>query len=600
MSGLMLLGTGRAGPPPPPEPPPEPTLRRLMPGKLLVADEAGYKSYPGSCVLADDTEVLIYRNGTGHNTANGRPWLRTISPVGVVSAPVEIEDIVVGEWAPGDAYTNIVDSGLVVTATGRLLWSFVLNDPPGGDASSAAHFSFSDDDGATWAPPELFGPSYIGGVPWSFLSSPALALPGGDLLQAFYGTHNDAGGVWHVRLMLSEDDGETWTDLEVEMISPGETLAEPYLELDGVGGVLMAIRAGDVPGGTPAERIVGTRAELSDLTEWAALTTWLTNANARPSIIRTPDDDILLTSRGATDDAPNFGQGCFATMAVGGVVAGNRGQLASSPGRFVYAAPSYVGAPNTDGALRAVVAQQRTAGGADIYRYAWTAPDPPSLPTHEDYDAAIEALNPVEYWPLLEEFGQSVTGINGHVGELVGDLRLQGASGLAVQGVVLDIEDAPTESLSFIRVPHSLALNMADECSIVLWVEPSDVSGTALMVKGPPYNFRLETLVGRLLFGVTADDFVLGEASLAIGVPHMVGISYDGAQVRFFVDGVLDRVQAYAFVPNAAAVSELWIGTASNGTAADPLHGGMGGPALFDYKLEDAEHAGLWAARPGA
>ncbi len=565
--------------------------RLLTPGTKTIAagTKPGYNAYPGFCKLDNGKRLVVASRAEGHLTGGGRAWKYVLEPDDTVSSSAELSTLI----APS---THHIDSGLLTCDDGRVVCVYAINR--NSDVTSRVARIYSDDHGATWSAPALIPSGYRGpegtDSAWSFVSSNPIQLPGGELRLALYGSDVDQGQIWYVRMVKSADRGETWSDMGVRILLPDrESAAEPNLVRLRGGRLFMAIRAGDLPGTGP-QRILGCWSS-DDGESWTTPRQILAEANARPSILETPERDVLITSRGPSD-GKGPAQGFLALSANGGrsFPASGRQQLGAAKERFVYGSAIHDGSPDEDGALQVVAAQEVT-GGANLYLYRLTRRTSPIVVSPTGYDEKILATDGlVSYWPLTDTSGQRARDLKGAShGELIGDVRLQRGSDLEVDGVVLDTADDVKNKFAYIKVPHAARLNMAGTMSLECWAAPKDVVAAALVVKGAPYNFRFELLGGRMVFGVNADEVVVGTARVDPGDAHMFAVTWDGREVRFFLDGEWDRPARRYTAAQTATDGDLWIGTATNGTAAPVFHGPVSSVALYDAKLDDdtiAEH----------
>lgn len=97
--------------------------------------------------------------------------------------------------------------------------------------------------------------------------------------------------------------------------------------------------------------------------------------------------------------------------------------------------------------------------------------------------------------------------------------------------------------------------------------------------------------------------FVAGGAGVATSVTgglndnntHMAVFSYDSSNVRIYVDGTLDKTQAYS-TPLGTAAMDMLIGH-GGGTTTSHMYAGVLDEAIwFDKVLTDAEIAAIWDA----
>ncbi len=154
---------------------------------------------------------------------------------------------------------------------------------------------------------------------------------------------------------------------------------------------------------------------------------------------------------------------------------------------------------------------------------------------------------------------------------------------------------------SYITIPNSPALNPTDALSITAWVKGDAWSSSnvvnAILRKGEgnPNNYQLSIHDGHVSLHLDVNDNfgIQGDTVLDTGKWYHVGATWDGSEVRIYVNGVLDNTPASKTGPIPTDTRPLYIG----GQAGTDRFDGM----MYDVKLynraltasEFAQSAGL-------
>lgn len=597
-----------------PLPPIAEITRRLMSGTQLLAggDDAlattpDYNAYVGFCLMGNGKRLVVSRNAATHTSDAGRAYAIIVNADGTIASRTLVDTLIAPQ-------TNHMDCTLLTLADDRVVLIYTMNTGPGGgDAGNRMGSIHSDDHGVTWSAPAYLGTNGLcgfggGAAPWAFVSGIPIELGNGDLRVGYYGTLNDASGLWTTRVAGSDDRGATWSDLGRSIALPAnESAAEPCLCLLDDGRQYMVIRGGDLNPGVDGERFAATWSEDDWASAPAAPVTVMLNANCRPAVFQTPDLDVVLLGRGSVPGgafpAPSD-QGFFAISHDRGETFPYRGQMAVSRGRAVYGQFAYVGAADTDNALQAVVAQEDNVNGrGDLWLYKFTAPNP----DEEDaaaLDTAIEALSPEGYWPMREVGGQKLLNaiVAGVDFRMAGDVRVQDGLVGTVPGVKLDIADDTTVKQAFARCTDHASLDITGTAfSIVVFASHDARSDRVFFEKGG-IEFALQS--NRMSFSEpTAGQVVSNDGVDPFGIvtaadARMYAMTWNGTTAKFYRDGAqfgTDRSLSGALVANA---SDAYFGTGQNGTAGGALIGSGCGLALFDVVLTGGQIAGIFAAVP--
>jgi hypothetical protein len=171
---------------------------------------------------------------------------------------------------------------------------------------------------------------------------------------------------------------------------------------------------------------------------------------------------------------------------------------------------------------------------------------------------------PVAAWAFDETVGSLALDAsgNGHDGTLGGG-ALRTFAGHSAGAIVFDGND------DVVVVPDAPALDLSSAMTLAAWVRPDEVpfDWSAVLQKDPAvYFLDAAGPFGGPVAGVEANggccSNATGPSQLAVGVWTHLAATYDGAQVRLYVDGALAAVTP-ASGPILASPGPLWIGNNS-------------------------------------
>ena len=197
-----------------------------------VANDEYYNGFPGLARLDDGTLITVYRKGVLHykdrgylvskrSTDGGETWSEEMT---VVDNP----DL------------DVRDSNIALLSDGTLIVNYFQYDHElPGTVRNGLRVVHSHDGGETWGEPVLVGTG-------SFVatSAPVLELPNGDVLMAYYGSHE--GSKYATAYVNRSDDGGNWWQGETVIASGpayGKPFQEPNLLLLDNGDILATIRS---------------------------------------------------------------------------------------------------------------------------------------------------------------------------------------------------------------------------------------------------------------------------------------------------------------------------------------------------------------------
>ena len=207
---------------------PTPTPEVVVAGDsyVEVANDEYYNAFPGLDRLDDGTLVTVYRKGVLHYTDRGNIVSRRSRDDGKTWS----EEMVVAD----NPALDLRDPNIALLADGALVVNYFQYDF---DARSTVRNGLrvvhSFDGGETWGDP-------VGVGTGSFVatSAPIIQLPNGELLLAYYGSH-EGGRYATAYVTRSEDGGQWW--LGETAIAAGPTDKRPFQEPN-----LLLLENGDI------------------------------------------------------------------------------------------------------------------------------------------------------------------------------------------------------------------------------------------------------------------------------------------------------------------------------------------------------------------
>ena len=154
--------------------------------------------------------------------------------------------------------------------------------------------------------------------------------------------------------------------------------------------------------------------------------------------------------------------------------------------------------------------------------------------------------------------------------------------------------------MRYVNVPDSTSLSLTGNFSLVAWINVPTIQQQGIMEKydSPGLNgYALRLQSNGVLAGYTMDansfTGLIGTGVLSTNVWHLTALTYDGANLRLYVDGVLDKTGAATRNPGNGATS-LKLG-ARGDDALTVLKGLLAEPRLYGRVLSDTEVQTLWA-----
>ncbi|ETW99469.1 MAG: hypothetical protein ETSY2_40785 [Candidatus Entotheonella gemina] len=153
----------------------------------------------------------------------------------------------------------------------------------------------------------------------------------------------------------------------------------------------------------------------------------------------------------------------------------------------------------------------------------------------------------------------------------------------------------------FVQVPDATNLDLTHALTIDAWINTNNNSAEQMIVSKTIFegdandiNYYFEIFGNRLTFAVTGNAFKQGNTSLSSNTWYHVAVTYDGAQVRFYLNGALDGSRALTDVP-VGNVADLTIGR-HGPTGIHHFNGLIDEVELFDRALSGAEIEAIYNA----
>lgn len=191
-----------------------------------VANDEYYNAFPGLARLDDGTLITVYRKGVLH--VGDRGYI--VSKRSTDGGQTWSDEMVVAD----NPDLDLRDPNIALLSGGALIvnyFQYGLESP--GTVRNGLRVVHSHDGGETWGEPVLVGTG-------SFVatSAPVLQLPNGEILLAYYGSHE--GSRYATAYVNRSDDGGNWW-LGETVIATGAAYGKPFQEPN-----LLLLENGDV------------------------------------------------------------------------------------------------------------------------------------------------------------------------------------------------------------------------------------------------------------------------------------------------------------------------------------------------------------------
>lgn len=208
-----------------------------------------------------------------------------------------------------------------------------------------------------------------------------------------------------------------------------------------------------------------------------------------------------------------------------------------------------------------------------------------------DYRAAATNYVPLGYWRLGEPSGTTA------IDQMSASTGAASNCTVAQPGLISDTDTAYTfnGTTSNVDISYRAWVTGAGKRTTKAWVKTSSATTQAVLHYGTAssgqwWGMRVNSngQMGLSLFGT---DLAFGSAgALSDGVRHLIAATYDGTNVRAYIDGVEASGSPSAQSPNTVT-GNAWIGT----DGSNYFSGTIDEPAIYNYALTVSEIANLYA-----
>ena len=183
--------------------------------------------------LKDGRLMLVYMEFRGNGSDEAKT--RFVSQESADRGKTWLGHRVIAETEPGDM--NVYSPNLIRSSDGGILLIFMRQhetSPP----TSTHHAWKSTDEGRTFTPWSVFGK----GTTYNVCNAVVKRMKSGRLLLPVTFTHETGPGYGGV-VLLSDDDGLTWSEAKSRISLPMRGVMEPHVEQASDGRVLMIVRS---------------------------------------------------------------------------------------------------------------------------------------------------------------------------------------------------------------------------------------------------------------------------------------------------------------------------------------------------------------------
>ncbi len=224
----------------------------------------------------------------------------------------------------------------------------------------------------------------------------------------------------------------------------------------------------------------------------------------------------------------------------------------------------------------------------------------PAVPAYGLYPLEVLADSPLMYWRLGEQAGTVAMDSSGHVRN--GTYVNSGSITFGVPGYLSGDSNTAVSfaSADSVEIAHDTWMDTSN-FTLELFVQCTSLSGNRMIASMYSGNntssrFNIYTnnatdIAARLVSGTTGTDFATVGAGIVINTPYHFAITYDGALVKMFTNGVERSSTSYSSVINAGTLKMEF----ANGLYNDLL-GRLDEIAYYGTALSPARIAAHYAA----
>jgi regulation of enolase protein 1 (concanavalin A-like superfamily) len=299
---------------------------------------------------------------------------------------------------------------------------------------------------------------------------------------------------------------------------------------------------------------------------------------------------------------PENGVGFLRRLETGGNSFHTAGSAVTAPYwvRLVRKGNTLTGYESNDGVIWIEVGSEFIAMGSEVFCGLVVMSQNSDTPCTATFGSVSIDCMPrlVAYWNFDEGHGLIAhdTSCHGIDGTLNGDPQWkEGPTGL---GTALDFDGDG----DLVDCGNDPIFNLTNQITVAAWVKIRTVSEdwTSIVNKGLT-AWRLETLYDtrRMHFAVTDEHYVDSDADIPAGEWHHVCGTYDGADIRLYIDGEQDPGSPAAYRGEIGTnTNNLFIGRYSHSLSPRAWDGLIDEVRIYDYALSADEIVELLCVDP--
>lgn len=214
------------------------------------------------------------------------------------------------------------------------------------------------------------------------------------------------------------------------------------------------------------------------------------------------------------------------------------------------------------------------------------------------YRATVLADSPVAFWRLGEPSGATAADVQGTHDGTYSNCTLN-QTGATTDGNKAAAFSAGSNSL--ITVSSAADLQFTNAMTFECWANPTNASAFYMLItkgstNGSPnsdYEWRLDNTTGKQRFLVNAGAGVVSNTQVPTGQFNHIAVTFDGANARFYLNGVADGAPALAATAATHATNVI-LGRRGDGLS---FTGTLDEIAVYGSVLSPARIAAHFAAR---